>query len=142
MSKTEYPDNTEQTEVERTSEEIREDIAKERENISETVDQIGELFKEKLDWRKYVKDSPYLTTGAAAGIGFFASGLLRTRPTANERIIHSIAQEIHEAIGGMRAQAAGAGLIKVTMMGIGAKIAVALIREAAAKKKNADIPKV
>ncbi len=142
MSKIEYPDKTGQTDVERTSEDILEDIAAERENISHAVDQISEIVTEKLDWREYVKSSPYVTTGVAAGIGFLASGLLQTRTTANERIVHSIAQEVHEAIGSMRARAAGAGLIKATMAGIVVKVAIGLIREAAAKKQNADMPKV
>ncbi len=140
MSKKEYQSNTIADDVERTSEEILEDIAKEGDNISQTVEQIGERIKDTFDWREYVKDSPYITMGVAAGLGFFVSGMLRPRPTPNERIIHSIAQEVHEVLGGMRAQAAGAGLLKVTILGIAAKVAAELIRDAASKERAEPAP--
>jgi len=50
-------------ERERTTQDIREDIAKEKESISQTVEKIGERITAKLDWRVYVKDSPYWTLG-------------------------------------------------------------------------------
>jgi ElaB/YqjD/DUF883 family membrane-anchored ribosome-binding protein len=56
--------------VERSSEDIRQAIAREKENVSQTVEQIGERIKEKMDWRGYVRDSPYWAIGAAAGLGY------------------------------------------------------------------------
>jgi ElaB/YqjD/DUF883 family membrane-anchored ribosome-binding protein len=32
------------------------------------IDQIGERIKEKIDWREYVKDSPYFAIRVAAGL--------------------------------------------------------------------------
>jgi hypothetical protein len=46
-------------EIDRSTEDIRHDIAKEKEKISQNVDEIGERIKEKLDWRVYAKESPY-----------------------------------------------------------------------------------
>jgi len=138
MSKIDYQPNVRQEDFERSSEDIREDIAKEGENISQTVEQIGERIKDKLDWREYVKQSPYWTLGAAAGLGFFVSRMCRTRTTANERIMHSIAGEIHEALGTLRTQSAGAGLIKVTLVGVAAKVAAGWIKDASRQRDTAE----
>ena len=73
MAEREYSNNDKEANVERSSDDIRQDIVKGEENISQTVEQIGERIKEKLDWREYVKDSPYVALGAAAGIGYLAS---------------------------------------------------------------------
>jgi len=117
---------------ERSSEDIRQDIAKEEENLSQTVEEIGERIKEKLDWRAYVQDSPYLTLGVAAGIGYFVSGMFKKRTTPLERIMGSIAGEIHGSLGGLRTGIDGPGrLIKLTLLGIATKAAAGWIQNAA-----------
>lgn len=129
MAEREYLNNTREADVERSTEVIRQDIAKEGENISRTVGQIGERIKEKLDWRGYVKDSPYWAMGAAAGLGYLASRMFRTRTTPKERIMRSIAEEVRNSLGGLRAEAAGRGLITVTLLGIATKVAASWIKE-------------
>jgi hypothetical protein len=59
MTEREHPGNTKEADIERSTEDIRQDIAKEKEDISQTVEQIGERTNEKLDWRGYVNGSPY-----------------------------------------------------------------------------------
>jgi len=132
MAEREYPINTREARVERSTADIRQDIAKGEENISQTVEQIGEHIKEKLDWREYVKDSPYWSIGVAAGLGYLAAGMFRKRLTPMERIMGSIAEEVHDSLGGLRAAAAGPGLIKVTLLGIATKAATSWIRNATA----------
>ena len=122
--------NTWEPDVERSTEDIRRDIAKKEENISRTVEQIGERIQEKLDWRGYVKDSPYWALGAAAGIGFLASGMFRTRATPMERIMDSVAGEVRDSLDSLRDLAAGPGLIKVTLLGIAAKAAAGWLKNA------------
>jgi ElaB/YqjD/DUF883 family membrane-anchored ribosome-binding protein len=122
--------NTREPDVERSTEDIRRYIAKKEENISRTVEQIGERIQEKLDWRVYVKDSPYWALGAAAGLGFLASGMFRTRATPMERIMNSIAEEVRDSLDGLRAGAAGPGLIKLTLLSIAAKAAASWIKNA------------
>ena len=58
MAEKQPPKNTKAAGAERSTEDIRRDIAKAEESISRTVDQIGERIKENLDWREYVKRSP------------------------------------------------------------------------------------
>ncbi|SJZ90553.1 hypothetical protein, partial [Desulfococcus multivorans] len=99
--------------------------------ISQKVDQIGERIKESLDWREYVKGSPYWAMGAAAGLGYLASRVLKRRTTPMERIMGAIAGEVQNSLGGLVAGAAGPGLIKVTLLGIATKAAAGWIRNAA-----------
>jgi ElaB/YqjD/DUF883 family membrane-anchored ribosome-binding protein len=130
MAEREYLSNTREADVERSTEDIRQDIAKGKENISQTVEQIGEHIKEKLDWRGYVKDAPYWALGAAAGLGYLASGMFLRRTTPMERIMGSIAEEVRDSLGGLRTGAAGPGLIKVTLLGIATKAAASWIKNA------------
>jgi len=132
MAERGFLSDTKEADVERSTEEIRQDIAKGEENISQTVGQIGERIKEKLDWRGYVRDSPYWTLGAAAGLGYLVSGMFKTRTTPVERIMGSIAEEVHDSLGALRAAAAGPGLIKVTLLGIATKAAASWIKNATA----------
>jgi ElaB/YqjD/DUF883 family membrane-anchored ribosome-binding protein len=122
--------NTREPDVERSTEDIRRDIAKKEENISRTVEQIGERIQEKLDWRGYVKDSPYWALGAAAGVGFLASGMFRTRATPVKRIMNSVAGEVRDSLDSLRAIAAGPGLIKVTLLGLATKAAAGWLQHA------------
>ena len=97
MTEREHPGNTKEADIERSTEDIRQDIAKEKENISQTVEQIGERINEKLDWRGYVKDSPYWALGAAAGLGYLASRMFIRRTTPMERIMRPIAEEVRDS---------------------------------------------
>ncbi len=108
----------------RDSDDIRQDIAKGKLSISQTVDQIGERIEEKLDWREYVKNSPYGALGVAAALGYLASRVLTPRTTPMERIMRPITEEIRNSLGGMILKSTGPGLIKVTLIGIATKAAV------------------
>ena len=130
MDEREYPSTTRKARVERSSAEIRKEIATAKENISLPVEEIGERVKEKLDWRGYLKDSPYWALGAAAGIGYFGSRLFVKRTTAMGRIMRPIAEGIRGSVDGLRAGAAGSGLIKVTLIGIATKAAARWIKNA------------
>ena len=130
MAKREYLSNTEEADVERSTEHIRRDIANGHENISQTVEKIDERIQEKLDWRGYVKDSPYWALGAAAGIGYLASRVFIPRSTRMERIMDSIADEIRDSVGGLLARAAGPSLLKVTLLGIATKAAASWMKNA------------
>ena len=115
-------------EIERSTEDIRQDIAREEENLSRTAQQIGDRIKDKLDWSAYVKDSPYWALGAAAGLGFLVSKMLQTRTTPMERIMSSLAEEVRDSLGGLHVGAAGPGLIQVTLLGIATKVAADMIK--------------
>ena len=132
MASREHLNNTRKVDAERSSEDIRQDIAKGEENISQALDQIDERIKEKLDWREYVRDSPYWALGAAAGLGYLASRMFTTRTTPMERIMGSIAEEARHSIGNLLAGVAGPGLIKVALLGIATKAAASLIKDTAA----------
>lgn len=126
----------------RSTEDIRQDIAREEENISRTAQQIGERIKEKLDWSEYVKDSPYWALGIAAGIGFLTSKMLQTRTTPMERIMGSLAEEVRGSLGGLHVGAAGPSLAQVTLLGIGTKLATEWIRNASGLSAGVKPPSV
>ena len=131
MAKREHLSNTREADVERSTEHIRRDIAKGEDNISQTVGKIDERINEKLDWRGYVKDSPYWALGAAAGLGYLASRMFTTRTTPMERIMDSVADEVRDSLGGVLAGAVGPSLIKVTLLGIATTAAAGWIKNAA-----------
>ncbi len=141
MGEREYLSDIKETDVERSSKDIRQDIAEGEEIISRTVGRIGERIKEKLDWRGYVKDSPYLATGTSAGIGFLAAGMFITRKTPMERIMGSIAEEVHGSLRGLHARSASPGLIRVTLLGIATKAAVGWIKKAVPPGAPKDVPR-
>ena len=128
----EYASNTRETNIERSAEYIRQDIAKEEEGISRTVEEIGERIKEKLDWQKYVKDSPYVAMGAALGLGYLVSGLFIRRHTPVERIMRPIAREVRDSLSALRAEA-GPGLIKAALLGIATKAVAGWIKNTTSK---------
>jgi ElaB/YqjD/DUF883 family membrane-anchored ribosome-binding protein len=130
MAKKDNTNESGKADDERSSEDIRQDIAKGEENISQTVGQIGELIEDKLDWREYVKDSPYLAIGAAAGLGYLASRMFLARATPMERIMGSIAKEVRGSLGGVISRTAGSGLILMTLQSIATKAAANWIKKA------------
>ena len=115
-------------ETERSSDDIRQNIAKEEENLSRTAQQIGDRIKDKLDWSGYVKKSPYWALGTAAGIGFLPSKILQTRTTPMERIMGSLAEEVRGSFGGLHVGPAGPSLIQVTLLGMATKVATDWIK--------------
>jgi len=111
----------------RSTEQIRQDIAKEEETISQIVGQIGERIEEKLDWRRYVKESPYWALGVAAGLGYLASTVFIPRKTPMERIMGSI-EALRNSFGGRLPGAPG--LVKMTLLGIATKAAAGWVKNA------------
>jgi ElaB/YqjD/DUF883 family membrane-anchored ribosome-binding protein len=71
---------------ERTAETIRRDIAAKRESISETVDRLGTRIQEKVDWRQWVSQYPYVAIGTAAGLGALLSAISKARRSPTQRI--------------------------------------------------------
>lgn len=63
---------------ERSTEEIERDIEATRESIKETVDQIEERLHRAVDWRSYVKGSPWIALAVAAGVGVLVGRSLRS----------------------------------------------------------------
>ncbi|HEX5041467.1 MAG TPA: DUF3618 domain-containing protein [Candidatus Polarisedimenticolaceae bacterium] len=55
----------------RSTEEIERDIEATRDSIKETVEEIGERLHRAVDWRTYVRASPWVALAVAAGAGIF-----------------------------------------------------------------------
>lgn len=119
----------------RSSDEIRRDIEREKDNFSHTVEQIGERIKEKMDWREYVNNYPFLSLGAATGIGYLSSSVFRKRTSSIEQIMRPIAKEARKSLGGLRPESNSPGLARLILVGIVTKVATALIKDAASSQR-------
>ncbi|SDB61536.1 hypothetical protein SAMN05660653_03207 [Desulfonatronum thiosulfatophilum] len=121
---------------ERSVEDIRQDIAREKENISHTVEQIGSRFKSKMDWREQVSKNPYISLGVAASLGYLASRALMPRPTPLERLLHPIADEVRDTLQVLMPPRSGPGIIRLTLTGIATRIASNMLKDASKKVTN------
>lgn len=106
----------------RSAEQIRQDIEADRAVLSETVDHIGELIQEKLEWRGYVRRSPYLALGAAAGAGFMVSGMYKQRTPPLQRLL--------DAAAGSVAKSGSQGIVKMSLFAIASKLAMRWMQNA------------
>jgi ElaB/YqjD/DUF883 family membrane-anchored ribosome-binding protein len=123
--------------TERSSEEIRRDIASTRESITETVDQLSNRFGQKLDWRTYVSDHPLAALGVAAGIGFLASGLFRRRGSSKHRVTDALVNTVEDLTDRFRYPLDGMGLKRPGLKGtIKTAAAGAIARAATAYLRN------
>ncbi|MBF0230948.1 MAG: hypothetical protein HQK63_15375 [Desulfamplus sp.] len=127
----EYLNNKKEADAERSSKDIRQDIADGEDEIAHTVEQINDRIREKLDWRGYVREYPYWAIGGAAGIGYLASGLFIKRATPMEQAMDSIVREIRGSLNGLLNKNTGPGVIKMTLLGIATKAATIWIKNAA-----------
>jgi ElaB/YqjD/DUF883 family membrane-anchored ribosome-binding protein len=92
---------------ERSTEELRRDIAARRETITETVDKLSERVQRKLDWREYVVEHPVAALGIAAGLGFVVAGIFKRRETPGERILDAVSDVVEDFTDRFRGQLDG-----------------------------------
>ena len=85
--------------TQRSTREIRQDIAAKRESISGAVERLGDKIQGTFDWRSYVARHPYAAVGVAAGAGFLISGFFRRRTRPSERIMDALADAVSDFAG-------------------------------------------
>jgi len=88
--------------TQRSTAEIRQDIAAKRESITGAVERLGEKIQGTFDWRSYVAKHPYAAVGVAAGTGLLVSGLFRRRTRPTDRIMDALAEAVHGVTGDAR----------------------------------------
>jgi hypothetical protein len=86
----------------RSPDQIRRDIAVKRAGISKTVERLGDRIDEAFDWRIQAARYPYVALAAAAGVGFWMSGLLKPRSTPARRVLDMVSQTLGEVAEGLR----------------------------------------
>lgn len=75
----------------RSIEEIRQNIEKTRSELTDTVDQLSEKFKETFDWKKYVSEYPFVALGGATLIGFVLTrSLIGRKRSDTEELIKNL----------------------------------------------------
>jgi ElaB/YqjD/DUF883 family membrane-anchored ribosome-binding protein len=95
---------------ERSSDEIRQNIAATRESITETVDELSSRMQRTFNWKAYVADYPLAATGVAAGLGILLGYLFQPRPTPKERINTALADLVEGATYRFQEQFDGMGV--------------------------------
>jgi ElaB/YqjD/DUF883 family membrane-anchored ribosome-binding protein len=123
---------------ERSAEAIRQDIAARRESISDTVDRLGTRIQEKLDWRQWVTQYPYVAIGTAAGLGILLSGIFKPRRSPTDRIrdavgemVEDFFEDIKGSIGDVAVQAVRPAIMKASLGIAVGKAVIDLIRKKA-----------
>ena len=74
-----------------------------------------------------MKEAPYWSLGAAAGLGYLAATVFIPRTTPMERIMGSM-EDLRDSFGGRRPGAPG--LVKMTLLGIATKAAAGWVQNA------------
>ena len=128
-----------ETHENRSTEDIRHDIQQDEREISETVEEIGHRIGEKLDWRRYMQNSPYVTMGVAAGLGFVITRVLTRRRTPVERFMDSLAEGIKDSVGPMVSKKRHSDLVWATLAALGARLITGWIRTATETRKPASV---
>jgi ElaB/YqjD/DUF883 family membrane-anchored ribosome-binding protein len=95
---------------ERSSEEIRQNIAATRESITETVDELSSRVQRTFDWKAYVADYPLVATGIAAGVGIMLGFLIRPRTTPAQRVSKAFAEMVEDTAYRFQEQFDGIGI--------------------------------
>ena len=113
---------------ERSSTEIRNDIAARRESITQTVDQLGEKIHEAFDWRGYVRRYPYACVGMAVGTGFLVSRIFKKKASPIDRLMEAVSDRAEQLGEDLRKSAmklvvktVSPGLVRGTLYGIAGK---------------------
>jgi ElaB/YqjD/DUF883 family membrane-anchored ribosome-binding protein len=115
--------------MERSSAELQQDIVTKEQEITETVLELSDRIKEKLDWREYIKQYPYASLGIAAGLGLLASRLMiPRRATALERIKGTVGEEIGNRLSGVF-RGPRKNVIGASLMGLGSTLALSYAKQ-------------
>ncbi|MEW6729698.1 MAG: DUF3618 domain-containing protein [Acidobacteriota bacterium] len=78
-------------EHEQSIEKIRQDIEQTRNEITDTVDLLGEKLKETFDWRAYLSEYPLIAVGGASLLGFYlARKFLAPKRSNTEELLQSL----------------------------------------------------
>jgi hypothetical protein len=124
---------------ERSSAEIRDDIAARRESISLTVGRLGEKIHEALDWKGYVARYPYAAVGVAVGTGLILSGLFKRKATPTERLVNALIDKAEQlgddlrlAAGRLILKNAAPGLFRGSLYGLAGKALMQYLQNRAA----------
>ena len=95
---------------ERSSDEIRQQIAATRDSITETVDELSSRVQRTFDWKTYIAEYPLAVTGAAAGLGLLLGYMAKPSVTPQARIHDALADLIEDASARFQAEFNGLGL--------------------------------
>jgi hypothetical protein len=92
--------NGSETAVDRSIDDIRQDIERTRQNISGTVDSLGAKLHDQLDWREYIRRKPFVALGIGLGAGLVISRVIVPKPrpsfTLSDFIAGTLAKTVRQ----------------------------------------------
>ena len=124
--------NGSDTTVDKSIEEIRQDIERTRQNISGTVDTLGAKLHEQLDWREYIRRKPFVAIGVGVGAGLVISRMLVPKPkppaTLSDFIANTLAKTIRQ-VTRPKEESFAAGAVKMALGIVATQVAQSLQAE-------------
>ncbi|MEO6726230.1 MAG: hypothetical protein ABIU20_08915 [Blastocatellia bacterium] len=82
--------------IERSSEDLRQEIKDKKEAIAETLNRLDQRVHRAIDWRAQVGDHPYLALGLAVSVGCLFSGIFNSTSSPRERIMDALAEGVED----------------------------------------------
>jgi len=121
--------NGSDTTVDKSIEEIRQDIERTRQNISGTVDTLGTKLHEQLDWREYIRRKPFVAIGVGVGAGLVISRMIVPKPkppaTLSDFIANTLAKTVRQ-ITRPKKESFAAGAFKMVVGMVATQVAQSL----------------
>jgi len=116
--------------VEPSQEDLRQEIKDKKVAIAETLNRLDQRVHRATDWRAQVGDHPYLALGVAVSVGCLFSGIFRSKPNPQERIMEALAEGVEDIADQVRDRIdshfrwpARGGVLKATVAAWAAKAA-------------------
>lgn len=121
--------------VEGSPEELRQELQDKKEAIVETLHRLDQRVQRTVDWRAQVGDHPFLALGLALSAGCLVSGIFKSTPGPQERIMEALAEgveditdQVRDRIDSQLGRHAGGGLLKAGLATLATKAAATYLR--------------
>lgn len=135
--------------IERSPEDLRQEIKDKKEAIAETLNRLDQRVQRAIDWRAQVGDHPYLALGLAVSVGCLFSGIFKSKPSPQERIMEALADgvdditdQVRDRIGSQFNRPAKENALKAAAVALLAKAATSYLSNRlsrAPKARNAEL---
>jgi|KBSSwiStaDraftv2_1062776.scaffolds.fasta_scaffold24673_3 ElaB/YqjD/DUF883 family membrane-anchored ribosome-binding protein len=120
--------------AERSPDDLRQEIKEKKEAIAETLSRVDERIQRAVDWRAQVGDHPFLALGVALSLGCIVSGVFKSRPSPQERImealadgVDNIAEQVRDRIDAQFGWPRRGGALKATAAALATRTAMSYL---------------
>ena len=142
-------DNSVLEPVERSQEELRQELQDKKKAMAETLNRLDQRVQRAFDWRAQVGDHPLMALGIAVGAGCLVSGIFKRKPSPGERMLDAVAEGVEDLTGQVRDQLAPhlsrltrGSTLKATAATLAVEVATAYLNNklsTAPERRNAEL---